>query len=151
MNNNKEYYGYNMNDLKNSYKIYALILSIALIIIGLTSRYRLLILIGIIFILATFRKREIKITSYGLEIFGDYFISKSNEKWPWEDIDYITHEDIKNDSKFILYLTNDIKTKKFKFSKKDKPDILKLAKIENPNILIYDGKEYKEKIMSNSK
>lgn len=146
---NKEFYGYNMNELSRGNKIYTLIISIAFIILGLFSKYRLFLLIGIIFILATFRKREIKITNYGLEVYGDYFISKSDEKLSWDEIDYLTHEDLKNDGKFILYLTSDITTKKFKFLKKDKPEILGLAKEKNPNILIYDGREYKDKVIHN--
>ena len=95
---------------------------------------------------ALLMQKYVAVTQRGLEIFHEMHITTNYERWDWADIYAVTHEiDPGGSGRTILYFTRGDRTKRNYYNTADVPQILKLAKKQNPNIRIFDGKEARDK------
>lgn len=110
-----------------------------LIVGGLTTKYRIALVFGVLFILTLVTKRDIVITSRGLEIFHQMRITTNYEFWPWSDISVVTRDDEKDPKLVTLYITRGDRTKRLYFLRAESEAILKLAKEQNPKLIAGDA------------
>ncbi|SUB57517.1 hypothetical protein [Peptoniphilus lacrimalis] len=129
---------------KNYVNYIAWFLTILFALIGFFTVYRIGLFIALVLFLTLVYKRYVVVTSRGLEIFYNIFISKSYEIWDWEDIYALTYAndyDYK-DLKIIYFTKGDI-TKRFYFKSEDLQGIISLAKSKSKKIKIFDAAKNK--------
>lgn len=120
---------------------------VAALFIGATlTRWKTLYIFAILYMFALLMQKYVAVTQRGLEIFHEMHITTNYERWDWADIYAVTHEiDPGGSGRTILYFTRGDRTKRNYYNTADVPQILKLAKKQNPNIRIFDGKEARDK------
>ena len=118
----------------------------ALLLGGAITRWRIALVFALLYALALLMEKHVAVTRRGLEIFHQMQVTTNYERWDWADIYAVTHEpDPKQGGQTILYFTKGDRTKRNYFTNEDAKEILKLAKKQNPEIRIYDGKETRNK------
>lgn len=106
---------------------------------GVITRYKIALVFGVLFVLTLVSKRDIVITSRGLEIFHQMRITTNYEFWPWSDIDVVTRDDEKDPRLVTMYITKGDRTKRLYFLRAESGAILKLAKERNPKLIAGDA------------
>lgn len=142
---NLEFYEYIVpKNKKTSTKIVGWFCAVALLYLGIKSRYRISVIFAVLLALALVMKKYVAVTDRGLEIYHNMFITRNYELLPWEDISHITYQnDYKYNEAIILYFTRGDRSKKLYFKKKELEKILNLAKKHNKKIRIHDGADFK--------
>ena len=110
------------------------------------TRYKILYLFVVLYTLAMLMEKYVAVTQRGLEIFHQMRITTNYERWDWNDIYAVTYEtDPAGSGRTILYFTKGDRTKRNYYGPDDAKEILKLAKRQNPNVKIFNGKDTRDK------
>lgn len=118
----------------------------ALLAGGALTRWKIAYLFAVLYALALLMQKDVAVTQRGLEIFHQMQVTTNYERWDWRDIYAVTHEpDPAGSGRTILYFTKGDRTKRNYYQNDDAKEILKLAKKQNPEIRIFDGKETRDK------
>lgn len=134
-----------VNPRKNFSEKYAYIITSSLIILGITTKYKLTLILALLLLLSLISKRYVAVSAKGLEMYTDMKITHTYNVWEWSDIEAVTYEKKAEEPKLILlYFTKGDITKRFFFDEKDKESVFDLAKKHNKKIKIYDAWEYKQ-------
>lgn len=110
--------------------------SALLIVGGLTTRWRIALVFGVLFILTLLMKKDVAVTQRGLEIFYQMRVTTNYDFWPWEEINAIVVEDRNHPELIALHFGHGNASKRFFFTRPDTKDILILAREKNPSIPI---------------
>ena len=134
-----------VNPRKNFSEKYAYIITSILIILGITTKYKLTLILALLLLLSLISKRYVAVSAKGLEMYTDMKITHTYNVWEWSDIEAVTYEKKAEEPKLILlYFTKGDVTKRFFFDEKDKESVFEVAKKHNKKIKIYDAWEYKQ-------
>jgi len=122
-------------------------LVVAVLLLGASvTRYKILYLFAVLYALSMLMEKYVAVTERGLEIFHQMQITTNYERWDWKDIYAVTHEpDPAGSGRMILYFTKGDRTKRNYYRPEDVKEIVKLAKKQNPDIRIFDGKTTRDK------
>lgn len=112
-----------------------------LLIGGMTTRYRVAFLFGILYIFALLMKKDTAITARGLEIFYQMTITTHYDFWSWDQIGSITREDRKHPELVALHISRGDRVKRLFFTRADAKKIMLLAREKNPGIIVGDASE----------
>lgn len=120
---------------------------VAVLLLGATvTRFKILYLFAVLYALSMLMEKYVAVTERGLEIFHQMQVTTNYERWDWKDIYAVTHEpDPAGSGRMILYFTRGDRTKRNYYRADDVKEILKLAKKQNPEIRIFDGREARSK------
>jgi len=110
--------------------------SALLIVGGLTTRWRIALVFGVLFILALVTKKDVAVTERGLEIFYQMRVTTNYDFWPWEEVNAIVVEDRNHPELIALHFGHGNASKRFFFTRPDTKDILILAREKNSGIPI---------------
>ena len=117
------------------------VLVAVLLLGGLATRYRVLILFSALYILTLLMKKDVVVTTRGLEVFYQMRITTQYNFWGWDQIISIVREDKNYPELVALYFGMENKAKRFFFTRPDAEKILSLAKEVKPGIIIKDAGE----------
>lgn len=109
-----------------------------LILGGITTRFRVAAIFGLLYLLALMMVKTTAVTSRGLEIFYQMRITTHYDFLSWESIRAVTREDRGHPELVALYFANDIKSKRLFFTKDDAQKIMDFAKERNPAAKVSD-------------
>ena len=112
------------------------ILVAVLLLGGLATRYRVLLVFSALYALALLTKKDVVVTSRGLEINYQMRITTQYDFWSWDKIVSVTREDKNNPEVVALYFGMDNKAKRLYFTRPVAEQVLKLAKKVKPGITI---------------
>lgn len=114
------------------------VLTVALLIFGLTSRYKISLVFAVLYTITMLTKKDAALTSRGLEIYYNMQITTNYDFFPWEEINAIVREDRGHDD-FVRLHIGYSSVEKALFFKRDEIDaICKYAKEKNPAIRVMD-------------
>ena len=132
---------------KNTTKYGGWLVVAALVLGGAMTRWKIAYVFAVLYALALVMEKYVAVTERGLEIFYQMQVTTNYERWDWADIYAVTHEpDPAGSGRTILYFTKGDRTKRNYFEPDDAKEIVKLAKKQNPNIEIFDGKDTRERV-----
>lgn len=126
------------------------ILSVALIIGGIITPYRVLILFGILYVLTLLMQKDTVVTERGVEIFYQMRITTHYDFWAWNEIIAVTREEKKGSELTALYFARGNRSKRLYFTKKDAAQIMVLARKKNSRAIVGDVKPKEEFVKKNS-
>ena len=115
------------------------ILVAVLLLGGLATRYRVLLVFSALYALALLTKKDVVVTSRGLEINYQMRITTQYDFWSWDKIVSVTREDKNNPEVVALYFGMDNKAKRLYFTRPVAEQVLKLAKEVKPGITIQEA------------
>ena len=115
------------------------ILVAVLLLGGLATRYRVLLVFSTLYALALLTKKDVVVTSRGLEINYQMRITTQYDFWSWDKIVSVTREDKNNPEVVALYFGMDNKAKRLYFTRPVAEQVLKLAKEVKPGITIQEA------------
>ncbi len=115
------------------------ILAAVLLLGGLATRYRVLLVFSALYALALLTKKDVVVTSRGLEINYQMRITTQYDFWSWDKIVSVTREDKNNPEVVALYFGMDNKAKRLYFTRPVAEQVLKLAKKVKPGITIQEA------------
>lgn len=134
-----------VNPRKKFSEKYAYMITSILIILGITTKYKLTLILALLLLLSLLSKKYVAVSGKGLEMYTDMKITHNYNVWGWSDIEAITYEKKAEEPKLILlYFTKGDVTKRFFFDYGDKERVFDLAHKYNKKIKIYDAWEYKQ-------
>ena len=134
-----------VNPRKKFSEKYAYVITSILIILGITTKYKLTLVLALLLLLSLLSKKYVAVSGKGLEMYSDMKITHTYNVWDWSEIEAVTYEKKAEEPKLILlYFTKGDITKRFFFDEKDKESVFDLAKKHNKKIKIYDAWEYKQ-------
>lgn len=134
-----------VNPRKRFSEKYAYMITSILIILGITTKYKLTLILALLLLLSLLSKKYVAVSGKGLEMYTDMKITHNYNVWDWSDIEAITYEKKAEEPKLILlYFTKGDVTKRFFFDYEDKERVFDLAHKYNKKIKIYDAWEYKQ-------
>lgn len=116
-------------------------LCVFLIAFGLTTRYRIGIVFGVLYILVLLMKKDIAVTDRGLEVYYQMRITTHYDLWPWEEIVAVIREDRRHPELVALHFGRGNSSKQFFFTRKDSDAIMAMARKKNQKILVHDADE----------
>lgn len=126
---------------------YGVIMAFFLIGMAFLTQYKITIILGLLLLFSLVTKRYAAVTPRGLEFFADMIFRTNYRLIPWSDLDAITYEKIPGQAdQNIFYFTRGDVTKRVTFPSADRKKILDLAREYQPDIRIYDGKDYRQKL-----
>ena len=114
------------------------ILTVALLIFGLTSRYKISLVFAVLYTLTMLTKKDAALTSRGLEIFYNMWVTTNYDFFSWEEINAIVCEDRGHDDFVRLHIGYSSVEKALFFKRTEIEAICKYAKEKNPAIRIMD-------------
>ena len=115
--------------------------------LGIFTKYRISILLGLLVLLAVTTKRYAAVTSKGFEQFANMYIFTNHRLTPWEAIDTITYEKLPDHPEnSLLYFTHGDVTSRAIFPTTERKRVLRLAEKYHPDIKTYDGAVFKEEV-----
>ena len=113
--------------------------------LGIFTKYRISILLGLLVLLAVTTKRYAAVTSKGFEQFSNMYLFTNYRVVVWDDIDTITYEKLPDHPEnSLLYFTHGDVTSRAIFPTAERKRILRLAEKYHPGIKIHDGAVFKE-------
>ncbi len=115
------------------------ILVAVLLLGGLATRYRVLLVFSALYALALLTKKDVVVTFRGLEINYQMRITTQYDFWSWDKIVSVTREDKNNPEVVALYFGMDNKAKRLYFTRPVAEQVLKLAKEVKPGITIQEA------------
>ena len=126
---------------------YGVIMAFFLIGMAFLTQYKITLVLGLLLLLALVTKRYAAVTPRGLEFFADMIFRTNHRLIPWSDLDAITYEKIPGQAETnIFYFTRGDVTKRVTFPSADRKRILSIAQEYQPDIRIYDGKDYRQNL-----
>lgn len=136
-----KYYPKDLKPQKKWVRVGSWFMAGLLILGGLTTRFRVAAIFGLLYMLALIMVKTTAVTSRGLEIYYQMRITTHYDFLSWEDIRAVTREDRGHSELVALYFANDIKSKRLFFTKDDAKKIMDFAKERNPAIKVGDISE----------
>ena len=134
-----------VNPRKKFSEKYAYVITSILIILGITTKYKLTLVLALLLLLSLLSKKYVAVSGKGLEMYTDMKVTHTYNVWYWSDIEAITYEKKAEEPKLtLLYFTKGDITKRFFFDEKDKESVFEVAKKHNKKVKIYDAWEYKQ-------
>lgn len=126
---------------------YGVIMAFFLIGMAFLTQYKITLILGLLLLLALVTKRYAAVTPRGLEFFADMIFRTNHRLIPWSDLDAITYDKIPGQAETnIFYFTRGDVTKRVTFPSADRNRILSIAQEYQPDIRIYDGKDYRQNL-----
>lgn len=126
---------------------YTFVLAFFCIGLGIMTKYRLSLVLGVLVLLAVTTKRYAAVTGQGFEQFANMYIFSNHRLTPWEAIDTITYEKVEEHPEVcLLYFTRGDVTMRALFPTTERKRILRLAEKYHPGIKIHDGAVFKEEV-----
>ena len=126
---------------------YGVIMAFFLIGMAFLTQYKITLVLGLLLLLALVTKRYAAVTPRGLEFFADMIFRTNHRLIPWSDLDAITYDKIPGQAESnIFYFTRGDVTKRVTFPSADRKRILSIAQEYQPDIRIYDGKDYRQNL-----
>lgn len=126
---------------------YGVIMAFFLIGMAFLTQYKITLVLGLLLLLALVTKRYAAVTPRGLEFFADMIFRTNHRLIPWSDLDAITYDKIPGQAETnIFYFTRGDVTKRVTFPSADRKRILSIAQEYQPDIRIYDGKDYRQNL-----
>ncbi len=133
---------YSASDLKPRKKWVAVggwFLSALLVLGGIITPYRVLVLFGVLYVLALIMKKDTVITARGLEVYYQMQVTTQHDFWGWDEIGSVVREDQDHPELVALYLSRGDRVKRLFYPKADAEKIMALAKERNPKIVVGDA------------
>ena len=115
------------------------ILSAVLILGGLATPYRILILFGVLYLLTMLSVKDTVVTSRGVEVFYQMRITTHYDFLGWDRIESVVRKDEKHPTLVSLYFAHGDRVRRLFFKKADAEQIMALAKAQNPNIKVAES------------
>ena len=115
------------------------ILSTVLIVGGIFTPYRILIVFGILYLLTMLSAKDTVVTSRGVEIFYQMRITTHYDFVSWSNIESVVREGCSQPGMVSLYFAHGNRVKRLYFFKTDAEQILTLAKEQNPGIKLAES------------
>lgn len=126
---------------------YAFLLVFFCIGLGVFTKYRISLVLGVLVLLAVTTKRYAAVTGRGFEQFSNMYILSNHRVTPWEEIDTVTYEKLEDHPETtMLYFTRGDVTMRAMFPTSERKRIVRLAEKYRPDVKVYNGAEFKEKI-----
>lgn len=126
-----------LKERSQAMKIAAWIMCAFLIIGGLLTPHKLVILFGVLYILVLVMDRSVAATPRGIEIFHDMKITTNYTIWEWKDIHAISREEnAKYPNVYAVYFTKGDKSKRLFFPRNQWDAIVRLAKQGNHGLRV---------------
>ena len=126
---------------------YGVIMAFFLIGMAFLTQYKITLVLGLLLLLALVTKRYAAVPPRGLEFFADMIFRTNHRLIPWSDLDAITYDKIPGQAESnIFYFTRGDVTKRVTFPSADRKRILSIAQEDQPDIRIYDGKDYRQNL-----
>ena len=110
------------------------ILSVVLILGGLATPYRVLIIFGILYLLTMLMIKDTVVTSRGVESFYQMRITTHYDLLRWEEIQSVVRKKEDHPTLVSLYFAHGDRVKRLFFTKPDAEEILALAREQNPKL-----------------
>lgn len=118
------------------------ILSVVLMIFGVTTKFWVLSILGLLYLLALIMKKEIVVTKRGVETFYQMYITTQYEIWNWSELGYVLYEDRNKPGLTALLFNRGDRVKRLYFKTEDAVKIVEMVKEEHPNILTGEADDY---------
>lgn len=130
------------------------ILAFVMLIAGIVSRFYLLILLGVLYLIALIMKKYTVVTNRGVEIYYQMYITTHYDIWKWSELSYVMYEDRTKAGLTALLFNRGERVKRLYFKNEDAVEIVQLAKEMHSGILTGEAADYrhftaKDKIYSN--
>ena len=117
------------------------VLCVFLIVFGYTTRYRIGIVFGVLYILVLLMKKDIAVTERGLEIYYQMRITTHYDFWPWEEMAAVIREDRRHPELVALHFGKGNASKQFFFTRGDSDAIMAMAREKKKKLLVRDADE----------
>lgn len=117
------------------------ILVAALLLGGLATKYYMLLLFGVLYILALLMKKDVVVTTRGLEVYYQMPITTQYNFLGWDQIISLVREDKKHPELVALYFGMENKAKRLYFTRPDAEKIMALAREKSPVLLYKEAGE----------
>lgn len=114
------------------------ILSAALLVGGIITPYKVLVIFGLLYILTLLMKKDTVVTERGVEIYYQMRITTHYDFWDWKEIMSVTREDRNHPELVALHFARGNRSKRLFFTKADAKQIMVLAKKRNSRIKTAD-------------
>ncbi len=132
------YYAREIKPRKQWVTIGGWILSAALLVGGVITPYKVLIIFGLLYILTLLMEKDTVITSRGVELYYQMRITTHYDIWEWKEILSVTREDRNHPELVALHFARGNRSKRLFFTKADAKQIMVLAKKRNSRIKTAD-------------
>ncbi len=116
------------------------ILSAALILGGIITPYRILLLFAILYILTLLMEKDVAVTERGLEIYYQMKITTHYDFWQWKEIDSLLLEDRNQRDFWHCILSKEIRASVSFLPRENAKQIQVLARKKNSRIKMADVK-----------
>lgn len=113
----------------------------ALLLGGLATKYCMLLLFGVLYILALLMKKDVVVTTRGLEVYYQMPITIQYNFLGWDQIISLVREDKKHPELVALYFGMENKAKRLYFTRPDAEKIMALAREKSPVLLYKEAGE----------
>ncbi len=109
-----------------------------LIVGGLTTRWRIAAVFGVLYVLALLMDKDVVVTQRGLELFYQMKITTHYEVWPWEEVRALLRDDKKSPAPGLtaLHFVRGDKSRKLFFTNADAEKVMALARERHPGIRV---------------
>lgn len=109
-----------------------------LLIGGLTTRWKIAAVFGVLYILALLTDKDVVVTQRGLELFYQMKITTHYEVWPWEEVRALLRDDKKSPAPGLtaLHFVRGDRSRKLFFANADAEKVMALARERHPGILV---------------
>ncbi len=132
------YYAREIKPRKQWVTVGGWILSAALLVGGILTPYRVLIIFGLLYILTLLMEKDTVVTNRGVEIYYQMRITTHYDIWEWKEILSVTREDRNHPELVALHFARGNRSKRLFFTKADAKQIMVLAKKRNSRIKTAD-------------
>ena len=133
------YYAKELKPRKKWVTVGCWILSVALIIGGIITSYRIAAVFGVLYILVLLMKKDTVITTRGLEIYYQMRITTHYDFWDWKEIVSVIREDRNHPELVALHFGRGNRSKRLFFTKEDAKQIMVLARKRNSKAVVSDA------------
>lgn len=117
------------------------VMSVALLLGGVSSGYYLVSLFGALYVLTLLTVKTCVVTERGLEIFYQMRVTTHYDLWNWEEIGFVVREDRGDPEKVALHFNQGNRVRRLFFTRPDAEAVLTLAKRRNPKLWAGDADE----------
>lgn len=136
------YHAQEIKPRKESTKTLCWLMCGFLIVGGLMTPYKLIILFALLYMLVLLMKKDMVVTERGVETFYQMRITTWYEKLEWKDIDMVVREDRDDPRLVALYFRergNDDRVKRLFFTREDAQSIMRMAKLQPDRIEVCEA------------
>lgn len=124
---------------------------VLLIIGGLTTRYKIALIFGVLYILTLLMKKDVVVTERGVEIYYQMRIATHYDFWPWKEIFSVIREEKKGEELVAVYFSRGDRNKRLFFTKADAKQIMVLARKKNSTAVVSDAAPTQSRSFSRKK